>query len=84
MTAHSHPQSLNEPAFDLALMGERIDHDRDIVKRIDLADLDLTGFGINLDVAHNGLKNMFARSLSAVVVSVTPARLPRRQCREAA
>src|SRR5687768_5437846 len=69
--ADSHSQSLNKPSFNLPLVSKRVDHDRDIVKGVDLSHSDLAGLRVYLDVADSGLKDMFARSLASVIVGIT-------------
>src|SRR5687768_15344933 len=77
--ADSHPQSLNKPSFNLSLVSKRIDHDRDIVKGADLSHGDLAGLRVYLDIADGGLKDMFARPLASIIVSITSSGFAGRQ-----
>src|SRR5688572_20792726 len=77
--ANGHAQTLQHAAFDLSLMGQRINHYGDIMEAAQSPDLNLTALLIDLNVGDHGLKDMLARPDPSVVISKAPPGLARGQ-----
>jgi hypothetical protein len=60
--ANGHAQPLQHAALDLALMGQRINDDGDIMEGAESPDLNLTTLFIYLHIGDHRLKDMLARS----------------------